>query len=921
MSDDISLLELFREEVRTHCQTLVSGLVELENHPNATQAFEPLMRAAHSIKGASRLVQIEAAVRLAHEMEDIFVAAQNATVCLGSAEIDLLLHATDLLQSLAHVTEASQGAWGASQAAQLEPLLQELRGILHRRACSPEVSSIPTPPTTPTLMATVDAISQPPTPPTISMPAEPELDPESPLWELFRDEVRQAVGVLQIGLQQPTSELGPLLQAARTIRSAARLLQLNGPAEFGQLLEQILSRLIQQGEISAEMRQRLHLTVGVLLELTDQPPSQIPAWNQRHLATLRQWLEHLPGSTMAPLAAASQPNALTVPLEPPPARLPVGPALPQSIETPPAAPAPGRATPIPEEKPAEAVVRVSAESLTRLMSLAGESLVQARWLSPFATALLKLKKAQDHLAALLESAQVQRDPSALSEARRQLNRCRSVLAERMREFEDHAARAEDLNARLYREVIASRMRPFSDGAIGFPRLVRDMARSLDKQVRLEIQGLNTEVDRDILERLEAPLNHLLRNAVDHGIESVEQRRQAGKPEQGTIRLDVRHRAGMLVIQVSDDGRGIDVEQLRIKIVDKGLTTSELAATLTEAELLEFLFLPGFTTAGTVTEYSGRGVGLDVVQTTIRKIGGQARVSTRLGQGTTFHLILPLTLSVVRAVLVEVAGEPYAFPHNRIDRVLRVHRKELQSLEHRQFIRVDGQHIGLVHASQLFDMEGKQLGDDFDILLLSDDSGSYGLIVEAVRGEQDLVVRPLDPRLGKVPDVSAAAILDDGQPVLIADVEDLIRSMELFIQSGTLRRCETAPVVQQRRVPRVLVVDDSITVREVERQLLRNAGYEVRVAVDGMDGWNMVRESSYDLVVSDIDMPRMTGLELLRNIRSEERLRDLPVIIVSYKDRPEDKKRGLELGANAYLTKSSFHDDTFLQTVADLIGEG
>jgi two-component system sensor histidine kinase and response regulator WspE len=265
------------------------------------------------------------------------------------------------------------------------------------------------------------------------------------------------------------------------------------------------------------------------------------------------------------------------------------------------------------------------------------------------------------------------------------------------------------------------------------------------------------------------------------------------------------------------------------------------------------------------------------------------------------------------VLVTVAGEPYAFPHNRIDRILRVARDDIRSIEHRQFILVDGQNVGLVQAAQLFDMPGDDPKDELDILLLSDESGSYGLIVESVRGEQDLVVRPLDPRLGKVPDVSAAAILDDGQPVLIADVEDLIRSMDVFIQSGTLRRCDNEPLQEKRRKPRILVVDDSITVREVERQLLRNAGYDVSVAVDGMDGWNMV--------VSDVDMPRMTGLELLRSIRSDERFRHLPVIIVSYKDRPEDKQRGLELGANHYLTKSSFHDHSFLQSVADLIGEG
>ena len=927
MSDESSLLELFREEVRSHTQTLATGLVELEGRPSDPRLLEALMRAAHSIKGAARIVQIEAAVRLAHEMEDLFVAAQNGTLRLSSATIDLLLRGVDVLQSLAEVSEGTKAAWGTRQAAQLEPLLTELHGILHRPMTSSQelpvrVTPVTPVPTAPPAAAAPDvAETAPPAAPT--PPASPaplpskqvpgDLEAQSPLWQLFCEEVRQAAGVLQSGLQQPQPHPEPLLEAARTIRGAARLVGLAGPAEFAQLLEQILIRLGPFNATSADFRERLQSSVRGLWELLDQPPAAVPDWSQQHLPLLRQLVQHS-ASVAVPATTPRASVVVVPPPEAPAARLPVGPVLAQPLD------APSTAVSLAEEKAVEAVVRVSAESLTRLMSLAGESLVQARWLSPFATALWKLKKAQDHLAALLDSAQAQRDASALMEARRQCNLCRSVLAERMREFEEHAARAEDLNARLYREVIASRMRPFSDGAVGFPRLVRDMARSLGKQVRLEIHGLETEVDRDILERLEAPLNHLLRNAVDHGIEPAEQRRQVGKAEQGTIRLEVRHRAGMLVIQVSDDGAGIDVERLRGKIVDKGLTTPELAASLSEAELLEFLFLPGFSTAPAVSEYSGRGVGLDVVQTTIRKIGGQARLSTRLGQGTTFSLTLPLTLSVVRAVLVEVAGEPYAFPHNRIDRLLRVPRQQIQSVEHRQFIRVDDQNVGLVFASQLFDLPGKELGEQIDLLLLSDDTGSYGLIVEAVRGEQDLVVRPLDPRLGKVPDISAAAILDDGQPVLIADVEDLIRSMDMYIQSGTLRRCEATPVVEPHRRPRVLVVEDSITVREVERQLLRHAGYEVRVAVDGMEGWNMVREDHYDLVVSDVDMPRMTGLELLRHIRSDDRLRTLPVLIVSYKDRPEDKKRGLELGANCYLTKSSFHDDTFLQAVADLIGE-
>jgi two-component system sensor histidine kinase and response regulator WspE len=283
------------------------------------------------------------------------------------------------------------------------------------------------------------------------------------------------------------------------------------------------------------------------------------------------------------------------------------------------------------------------------------------------------------------------------------------------------------------------------------------------------------------------------------------------------------------------------------------------------------------------------------------------------------LQLPLTLSVIRAVVVTVAGEPYAFPHTRIDRLLRVPRAHVRSVEGRQFVAVDGENVGLVVAAQLLDLPAAPPdGDDLAVALLSDATGAYGLVVDSFRGEQDLVVRPLDLRLGKVPNLSAAAILDDGSPVLIVDAEDLIRSMDQYIQTGSLARCETRQAAAAAR-KRVLVVDDSITVREVERQLLLHKGYDVAVAVDGMDGWNKVRAERFDLLVSDIDMPRMTGLQLVAAVRADPKLRDLPVVIVSYKERDEDRLRGLEVGANCYLTKSSFHDNRFIEAIEELIG--
>ena len=389
-----------------------------------------------------------------------------------------------------------------------------------------------------------------------------------------------------------------------------------------------------------------------------------------------------------------------------------------------------------------------------------ENLSFRRWLQPFSSALTTLRKQHDQIVGLLDTLAQTLQPvdrpeivdGVVAEARQHAEACRQVLDQRVAEFEDHAARAEDLNTRLYREVIVSRMRPFSDGAHGFPRLIRDAGRRLNKLVRLEIDGQSTEVDRDILEKLEAPLTHLLRNAVDHGIEPPEDRIAAGKSETGLIQIEARHRAGMLAITVSDDGGGIDLDRLRLKVVERGHTSQEVARSLGESELLEFLFLPGFSTASALTEFSGRGVGLDVVQSTVRSVGGSVRITTRLGQGTRFHLKLPVTLSVLRAVLVDVGGEPYAFPHNRIDRLLRISRKDVRSLQHRQFTLVDGQNVGMVLAAQIFELTGEPpTGLELPVLLLSDQSGQYGLIVDRFPRRAGPRCPPARPPAGQSPE--------------------------------------------------------------------------------------------------------------------------------------------------------------------------
>lgn len=465
------------------------------------------------------------------------------------------------------------------------------------------------------------------------------------------------------------------------------------------------------------------------------------------------------------------------------------------------------------------------------------------------------------------------------------------------------------------------MRPFSEGVRRLPRLVRDLAQRLGKEVRLEIVGQSTPVDRDILEQLETPLAHLLRNAVDHGCEPPDARRKLGKPLPAIIRLEARHIAGDLLISLSDDGAGVSPERLRERIIAKRCATPELARNLNEAELLEFLFLPGFTLADSVTEISGRGVGLDAVKNSVKALRGSLQVQSQPGGGTRFQLQLPLTLSVLRALLVEIGDEPYALPLAQIGRALQLPRTQIQTLEGRQHFRLRDESIGLLAAHQVFGCEPpKAVAESLPVIVIGDRASRYGLVVDRFLGERELVVQPLDSRLGKVQDISAAATMEDGMPVLIVDVDDVLRSAERLIADGqVVRVSDSAGPPKPPRRKRVLVVEDSLTVRELERKLILGHDLDVDVAVDGMDGWNAVRAGQYDLVITDVDMPRMDGIELTQLIKRDARLAPVPVLIVTYKDREQDRMRGLQAGADYYLTKGGFHDQTLLQAVEDLIG--
>ncbi|WP_343649977.1 hybrid sensor histidine kinase/response regulator [Herbaspirillum sp.] len=777
----------------------------------------------------------------------------------------------------------------------------------------------------------------------------PDLSQMSML-DLFRFEAESQIAQLNASLlaleQQPDAaeHLEACMRAGHSLKGAARIVGLDTAVKVAHVLEDCFV-LAQQGKLQLEKKHIDVLLRGAdLLGRIASPPDGDEAWaDHAGSGEVQAFLQALPtvmnggeaapwpAPSAAPVAAPVEP-ALVPATETEPGLAtqvlahaePLRPAA-AAVEAVPVAPAPGLSG------TGARAVRVSAESLDHLLSLSGESLVESRRLKPFSASMLRMKRVQreamqalDLLQQKLSTAQLDEFAhTALSELRTLMQQNQHLLGEQLNELEAFDRRSVNLSQRLYDEALACRMRPFADGTGGFARMVRDVGHALGKSVRLDIGGSATQIDRDILEKLEAPIGHLLRNAVDHGVEDAATRRAAGKPEQGVVRLEARHSAGMLLIEVVDDGAGIDLEQLRRAVVARGLSNQETAARLSEAELLEFLLLPSFTLRETVTEISGRGVGLDVVADMLKQVRGTIRITTRPGQGSRFLMQLPLTLSVIRSLLVEIAGEPYAFPLAYVNRTLRLPAEALQTLEGYQHFSHGGRQIGLVSAHQVL-QKGQWRARDGSVcvVVIGEQEHSYGVAVDAFLGERMLVVQPLDARLGKIPDVLAGALMEDGAPLLILDVADMLRTVQKLTSSGRLQTVDQDEAAQAAVATRkkVLVVDDSLTVRELERKLLANRGYQVTVAVDGMDGWNAVRAEAFDLVITDIDMPRMDGIELVSLIRSAPQLQSLPVMIVSYKDREEDRQRGLEAGADHYFTKSSFHDESLLQAVTDLIGE-
>lgn len=545
-------------------------------------------------------------------------------------------------------------------------------------------------------------------------------------------------------------------------------------------------------------------------------------------------------------------------------------------------------------------IRIDAARLDQLMNLGSEYLAQHA----------RLRRQRDELRAYSDrvSGLLRREP----QLRDQLGSFALDFESFVRTEEREHRRTTQLTADFDRAMREVRMQPASGVVPQLRRIVTEASRDLGKKAHLEVDFGEVELDREVLDALREPLMHLLRNAVDHGLEEPEERSKNGKSERGEVRVSARVAGANVEISVSDDGRGVNLSEVRRKAHEKG-TFGDIDA-LSEAQLIDaVLFAPGFSTAAQVTNLSGRGVGLDVVRSRVTQLGGQVLVDRNEHAGMTFTLSVPASVVSLRGLSVTAEGAAFVLPSSHVVRTLRVRAHEVGSAEGVTTIRTaQGEPLRLRWLSSEMGMRRSDDPAVLQVVIVSEGSHQLGLVVDEVQGDTTYVIKRFPWNVERAQGVIGATHQGNATLALVLDMTHLFRS-----QSG--RTEEHRVKVAQRRVKRkILVADDSLTSRTLERNILTGAGYEVRVVEDGQQALDVLESEDFDLLVSDVQMPNIDGLELTRRVRGHVRASRLPIILVTSLDRPEDVQAGGEAGADEYIVKGQFDQDTLLRAVSRLL---
>ncbi|MGK2945059.1 MAG: hybrid sensor histidine kinase/response regulator [Desulfuromonadales bacterium] len=551
-------------------------------------------------------------------------------------------------------------------------------------------------------------------------------------------------------------------------------------------------------------------------------------------------------------------------------------------------------------------VRASVERLDQLVNRMGEILLSQKSMAARQRQMTDLLHQLDSLTAHLRGA-----------GDHSLQTFRKNMVGLINDFERDRLQLGYQAEDVYQRTMELRLLPLATVTDDFERSLRTLARNLKKEVNFIIQGQDVELDRNILDAVKPVLLHVLNNAIDHGIEAPDTRIRLAKPKAGQITLHAQYEGSFIQIVVRDDGQGLDPEKIRSTAVKRGLLSAEAAAGMSDDAVIYLVFEPGFSTREFITDVSGRGVGLDVVKANLDQVKGNFTLRSELGVGTELILKLPASMAIFTGLMVECCGETYVFPQHYIVEVLRISPLDILEEMGREVVRLNGASIPLNSLSQLLEQEQvAKVAGRLTILVLSFREQTMGLLVDQTLGLQEVVVKDLGCQLKSLEYFSGSTILGEGTPALIVSVADLF---------GASPRRQVRPLratyeKEQKKAKRgrVLVVDDSITTRTMEKNILETNNYEVVVAVSGFDALDKLNTGSFDLMVSDVEMPGMTGFELTKKVRQREDTHNLPVIIVTSLASDDHRRQGMQAGAQAYIVKGSFKQGVLLETVETLI---
>jgi len=737
------------------------------------------------------------------------------------------------------------------------------------------------------------------------------------ILSIYKAETEEHLQKLNEGLlrleKEPrrTETLEEIFREAHSLKGAARMIGFEAVEKIAHGLEDLFS-LARKGELNFERQ-----VFDVIFATLDHISRFTTAWLENPGAPsppVDDLLERL-RAVRTPGAGNSEAAAL-----PPPAAAAsaiAGPAG-RSVEN------QGVAVPEAGVRQIEETIRVTTLKLDDLMNQIGEILVtRIKFDERLAEIrLIERQIEQFHLVwtAVRRRAGLGADPWVVREFGDRVARLQDDIRHLATGFDEDTLRMTLVSGELQDSINRVRMVPLSALFNLFPRLLRDIARQEGKEIEFVIEGGQAQLDKKIIEELKDPLTHLLRNALDHGIEKPEDRRLAGKRPAGSLRLSAAQKASSVVINVEDDGAGIDLERVRALALRRGFATAAELREMTDQQVLGLVFRPGFSTKGLITDLSGRGVGLDVVLTNIERLKGTITVSSVPGRGSIFSIRLPITLATTQGLLVKVSGQSFAVPLAAVEFIGEIGLDQVTSVESREAVLIADVPTALVRLHEILRLPDQsarlEAGDKMPIIVLGSTEERVAFLVDELLGEHEIVVKGLGAPLRRVRNISGATIAGDGAIVLILNVFDLIKASQKV--RGLWLADKRRAVAGRRGTSRVLVVDDSVTTRLLEKGILENNGYEVTLAVDGVDALEKLAKGSFDLVVSDVEMPRMNGFEFTRRLRREEAHRELPVILVTSLSSEEDRKTGVEAGADAYIAKGAFDQGNLIATIRQLL---